>query len=148
MVGTIVLGLGLDMTSWLIQTNLFNCLYSPVRTKAECYRSHDHFSCHMMNCSATRILSSSIIVCLPQPTSSLVGGDSFSPLQRYSSHILLLHLTEWLCLDCTYHYFYLSLSNIADLIIYSWLLFCIFLLWNKCVFNNYYASYPVYIVIY
>ena len=36
------------------------CLFSPLRAKAECCRSHDHLSCWIMDCLATKIPSLSI----------------------------------------------------------------------------------------
>ena len=61
------------MTSQLIESGLSNRPYSLVGAKEECCKSHDLFSCQVMDCSATRIPSSSVTGHHPQPTGSLVG---------------------------------------------------------------------------
>ena len=63
-----------DMTNRLIGLGLSNHSSSTVRTKAECCKSHDLFSCKVIDCSAIRIPSSIIMGCHPRPTGSLVVG--------------------------------------------------------------------------
>ena len=61
-----------DMTSRMIRSSLSDRPFSPVSAKEECCESHDLFSCQVTDCSATRILSSSITGRHPQPTGSFV----------------------------------------------------------------------------
>ena len=81
-----------DMTSRLIGSDLSNQQSSPVRAKVECCKSHNLFSCHVTDCSATRISSSSIMGCHLWPTGRLIGGG-LTPLQRCSWGILQPQLT-------------------------------------------------------
>ena len=82
------------MTSRLIGLGLSDCPSSPVRAKVECCEPHDLLGCQVMDCSATRIPSSSITGHHPRPTGSLIGGGT--PLQRCSQHILQPQLTrQW-----------------------------------------------------
>ena len=50
---TIILELGLDISSWLIRLGLFDKPSSPARAKVVCGRSHDHFGCQVTDWSAT-----------------------------------------------------------------------------------------------
>ena len=59
------------MTSQLISLGLSDCLSSPVRAKVECCKLHDPFIYQVNDCSTTRIPSSSIMGCHPQPTGGL-----------------------------------------------------------------------------
>ena len=72
------------MTSRLIGSGLSDHLSSSVRAKVECCKSSDLFSCQVKDCSATRILYSSIMGRHPQPTGSLIfffGGGPFAGMQ-------------------------------------------------------------------
>ena len=81
------------MNSWFIRLGISKGLSSLVRTKVECHRSHDHFSCWVMDSSATRILLSSIMVATHgQQVSS---WESIIPLQRCSECILHPKLIGW-----------------------------------------------------
>ena len=83
-----------DMTSWLIGLGLSDHPSSPVRAKVECSESDKIFSCQVIDCSATRILFSSITGCHSQPTGSLIVFF-FTPLQSCSWHILQPQPTGW-----------------------------------------------------
>ena len=58
-----------NMTNRLIESDLSNCLSSPVRAKVQCCKTRDLFGCQVKDCSATRIPSLSIMGHHPQPTS-------------------------------------------------------------------------------
>ena len=77
--GTIISVLGLDMTSWLIESGLSDCPSIPVRAKVECFRSRDQLGCQIMDYSTTMIPSSSIM-------GYLMGG--MTSFQRCSRCIL------------------------------------------------------------
>ena len=55
MVGTIILVLGLDMTSQLIRLGLSNHPSTLIRAKMKCCKTYDHISYPVTNCLATRI---------------------------------------------------------------------------------------------
>ena len=102
------------MTCQFFGSVLFDRLPIPERAKVECCRSRDEFGCQFTDCSATRILSSSITGHHPQRTGSLVGGGLFwrgavyvfsSPnWQRCCVAENLLYLTvlfcSWYCSFC------------------------------------------------
>ena len=87
------------MTVQLIRSGLSNQPSSPVRTKVECCKSCDFFGCQVMDCSATRIPSSSIMGQHPQSTVSLNGGGGLILLQRGTMHILQPQPTGRTCLN-------------------------------------------------
>ena len=60
----------LNITSWLVRLGLSYHQSNWVKAKMEFCWSHDHFGCHVMDCSATRILSWSITGYHPLPTDS------------------------------------------------------------------------------
>ena len=51
---------GIDMIGRLIGLRLSNCSFSRLRTKIKCYKSHDYFSCQVLDCTIIRIPSTSI----------------------------------------------------------------------------------------
>ena len=63
-----------DMNSWLIRSDLSDHLSSLVRARVECCKLRNLFGWHIKDCSATRILSSSITGCHPPPTGSFIRG--------------------------------------------------------------------------
>ena len=72
-----------DMTSRSNGLGFSDHLSSPVKAKVECCKLCDLFGCWVIDCSATRTLSSSITGCHPWPTGSLiwcacVGGSGYS----------------------------------------------------------------------
>ena len=75
----------LDMTSWLIRSGLSNWPSRPVRAKVDCCKSCDHFSCQVIDDSATRILSSRVTSCQPQMTGGLICF-SYPSAVRYILH--------------------------------------------------------------
>ena len=81
------------MTSWLIGLSHSDSPFSPVRAKVECCKSSDLFSCQVKDCSATRIISSSIMACHPWPTVSFVG--EVSPLCRGA--VGVFYNPSWQC---------------------------------------------------
>ena len=86
MIRTIIEVQELDITNWLIGTDLSSCLFSPVRAKVKC--------CKLWDLSASRNPSSSITASYPQPTDDLNRlGVGLNPLQTCSLHILQLQLT-------------------------------------------------------
>ena len=84
-----------DMTSWMIRLDLSDSPSSPVRAKVECCESRDFYRCQVTDCSATRILPSSITGCHPQPTGSIIGLGVVTPLQRWSLCILQAQPNGW-----------------------------------------------------
>ena len=76
-----------DMISRLIESGLSNRPYSPVRANVGRCKSQDRFGYWVVDCSGTRISSSSITGHHPQATGSLIG-EGFTPLQRCSQCIL------------------------------------------------------------
>ena len=66
MVRTIIWELELDMMGWLIRLNLSEPPSNPIRAKMKCSKSCDNFSCHVTDCSVTRIPSLSITGCCQQ----------------------------------------------------------------------------------
>ena len=69
-----ILVLGLGMTSRLIGSSHSDCMFGPLWAKVECCKSPGHFDCRVTNCSATKILSTSIKCRHPRSTVASLGG--------------------------------------------------------------------------
>ena len=66
--------LGLDMPRQLIRSGFSDRSSNPIRADVECCKSRYHFVYWVMDCSSSRILSSSITGGRPGPTGGLVGS--------------------------------------------------------------------------
>ena len=85
-----------NMTSRLIRLGLSDHPSTPVRAKVECCKSHDLFSCWVMDCSATRIPSSSITGHHPWSMGSLTVVG-FTPQPRCSWRIFTAPAEKAIC---------------------------------------------------
>ena len=90
-VETIILVLGFDTIRQLIRSGLYNCPTSPIRTKVEGCKSHDHFDYRVTNDLTIRFPSSSITGNHPQPIDGLIEREKFLPLCRRAVHIFYWH---------------------------------------------------------
>ena len=88
-----------DMTSLLIGLGLSDCPSSSVRAKVEYCKSRDLFDCQVVDCSATRILSSSIMGHYTWPTGSLIGSCVCVGREREWESLIPLQRCSWLMLQ-------------------------------------------------